>query len=65
MLWEHWGFERDQVFVNLAERGNCLAASTPLALVEAIHLGRIVRGDRVLLAGTGAGLSLGLVALNY
>ncbi len=65
MLWERWGFESAQVMVNLAERGNCLAASTPLALVEAIHAGRIRRGDRVLLAGTGAGLSLGLAALIY
>lgn len=65
MLWERWGFERKQVAVNLPERGNCLAASTPLALVEAIGEGRIRRGDRVLLAGTGAGLSLGLVALTY
>jgi 3-oxoacyl-[acyl-carrier-protein] synthase-3 len=65
MLWEHWGFERDQVYVNLAERGNCLAASTPLALVEAIHSERIRRGERVLLTGTGAGLSMALVALIY
>jgi 3-oxoacyl-[acyl-carrier-protein] synthase III len=65
MLWDHWGFQRDQVILNLGERGNCLAASTPLALVEAIHARRIRRGDRVLLAGTGAGLSLGLVALTY
>lgn len=65
MLWDHWGFEREQVVVNLPERGNCLAASTPLALVEAIQADRIRRGDRVLLAGTGAGLSLGLTALTY
>jgi 3-oxoacyl-[acyl-carrier-protein] synthase-3 len=65
MLWEKWGFQREQVVLNLAERGNCLAASTPLALVEAIHAARIARGDRVLLAGTGAGLSLGLCALTY
>ena len=65
MLWEHWGFAREQVVINLAERGNCLAASTPLALAEALRADRIRRGDQVLLAGTGAGLSLGLVALTY
>ena len=32
LLWRRLGFLQDQVFLNLAERGNCLAASTPLAL---------------------------------
>lgn len=59
------GFRSEQVFRNLAERGNCIAASIPLALAEAVGAGRIRRGDRVLLAGTGAGLTLGAVALVF
>jgi 3-oxoacyl-[acyl-carrier-protein] synthase-3 len=65
LLTAHWGFEERQIVRNLAIRGNCVAASLPLALSEAVHEGRIRRGDRVLLAGTGAGLSLGAVALTY
>jgi len=65
LLWKRLGFAPEQAVVNLPERGNCLAASTPLALAEAIHGGRIRRGDRVLLAGTGAGVSAGLIALTY
>lgn len=65
LLWRRLGFRQEQVFINLAKRGNCLAASTPLALAEAVHSGRIRRGDRVLLAGSGAGLSVGGVALTY
>jgi 3-oxoacyl-[acyl-carrier-protein] synthase-3 len=65
LLWDRFGFARDQAVINLAERGNCLAASTPLAFAEAVHGGRIRRGDRVLLVGTGAGVSVGAIALRY
>src|SRR5690606_21640717 len=64
-LSERFGFRSEQVFSNLAERGNCVAASIPLAFAEAVHAGRIVRGDRVVLLGTGAGLTLGAVALTF
>lgn len=59
------GFPPDRIFVNLPTRGNCVAASIPLALTEAAHDGRIRRGSRVLLLGTGAGLTLGALALTY
>lgn len=65
LLWERLGFAREQVIVNLPTRGNCVAASIPLALAEAVQEGRIRRGQRVLLAGTGAGLSMGAMALTY
>jgi 3-oxoacyl-[acyl-carrier-protein] synthase-3 len=59
------GFRPEQVWSNLRLRGNCVAASIPLALAEAVHAGRIRRGDRVLLIGTGAGLTLGALALVF
>lgn len=59
------GFTREQVVWNLAQRGNCVAASIPLTLAEAVHEGRIQRGNRVLLVGTGAGLTLGAMALTF
>lgn len=59
------GFNSDQVILNLALRGNCVSASVPLALAEAACSGCIQRGDRVLLVGTGAGLTLGAVALTF
>jgi 3-oxoacyl-[acyl-carrier-protein] synthase III len=63
--WKLLDFQEAQIVVNLATRGNCIAASVPLALAEAVVSGRIVRGDRVLLFGLAAGLSLGGVALRY
>jgi len=45
--------------------GNTMAASIPMALHEAIHQGQLCRGDTALLLGTGAGLSLGGIVLEY
>ena len=59
------GFRDEQVVRNVATRGNCVAASLPLALAESVAAGRIRRGDRVLLVGTGAGLTLGALALTF
>ena len=59
------GFREEQIVWNLAERGNCIAASLPLTLAEAVACERVKRGDRVLLIGSGAGLTLGAVALTY
>lgn len=59
------GFQDAQVVSNLENRGNCIAASIPLALCEAVQAKRIKRGQRLLLVGTGAGLTLGAVALTY
>lgn len=47
------------------ERGNTVAASIPMALHQAIQHNRLKRGDKVVLFGTSAGLSLGGVALEY
>ena len=65
LLTSRLGFRAEQIFLNLPERGNCIAASVPLALAEAAACGRVRRGDRVLLIGTGAGLTLGGVAITY
>ena len=59
------GFHSEQMVINLPLRGNCVSASIPLALAEAVQEGRIQRGDRVLLAGTGAGLTLGAITITF
>lgn len=59
------GFENEKVVDIFAEHGNQVAASLPTALDIAIRDGRIQRGQRLLLIGTGAGLSLGGMVLEY
>lgn len=53
-------------FFNIyAAHGNQVAASLPTALYEAITSERLQRGDKVLLLGTAAGLSIGGMILEY
>lgn len=60
-----FGVEESRVVRTLDRLGNCVAASIPATLYEAIESGRLRRGDLALLCGTGAGLSLGAIALRF
>ncbi len=60
-----FGMSEDMVMKTIDRFGNCVAASIPLTLYETVREGRIERGDKVLLLGTGAGLSLGGVVFTY
>jgi 3-oxoacyl-[acyl-carrier-protein] synthase-3 len=51
------GISEDRVFVNLERYGNTSAASVPIALAEAREQGRFAKGDLLLLASFGAGLT--------
>ncbi|MDB4917866.1 MAG: hypothetical protein JWM95_5510 [Gemmatimonadetes bacterium] len=59
------GLRDDQIVDIFAEHGNQVGASLPFALHAAISSGRLKRGDRTLLIGSGAGVSLGGVVLCY
>jgi 3-oxoacyl-[acyl-carrier-protein] synthase-3 len=65
LLGRRFGFVPEQIVINLPDRGNCVAASIPLALAEAVEAGIVRRGSRVLHIGTGAGLTIGAVALTF
>lgn len=60
-----FGWPADRIVMTLDRLGNCVAASLPATLYEAVRGGRLERGERVLLVGTGAGLSIGGVILVY
>ena len=49
----------DKVVMTVDHHGNTSAASIPLALAEAVHDGRIKRGDLVLLEAMGGGFTWG------
>jgi len=51
------GIPEEKVYNNLDRYGNTSSASIPICLDEAVRLGRIQRGDLVLLSGFGGGLS--------
>ncbi|GAB1688967.1 beta-ketoacyl-ACP synthase III [Krasilnikovia sp. M28-CT-15] len=57
--------ERRRAVVNLDRVGNTSAASIPLALADAVRLGTVQAGDRVLLSAFGGGLTWGSTALIW
>jgi 3-oxoacyl-[acyl-carrier-protein] synthase-3 len=59
------GFAPERVVNIVAEYGNCVAASLPMALAIAERDGRLRRGQHVLLCGTGAGLDVAAAVLRW
>ncbi|MBP2294611.1 beta-ketoacyl-ACP synthase III [Azospirillum rugosum] len=55
----------DKVVLTVDRHGNTSAASIPLALAEAVHDGRIKRGDVVLMEAIGGGLSWGAALVRW
>jgi 3-oxoacyl-[acyl-carrier-protein] synthase-3 len=49
----------------LAKHGNMIAASIPLALHYSIESGRLQRGQKAMLLGTSAGMSIGTLIFEY
>ena len=59
------GLPLERVAINIDQYGNTSSASIPLALEEAVRQGRVKRGDNVLLAGFGSGLTWGACLLKW
>lgn len=64
-LMYQYGWPPEKLIKTLDRYGNCVAASLPLTLYEGVMQGKIQRGDKILLVGTGAGLSIGGMILTY
>ncbi len=64
-LRDRLGFPAAKVVDILAGRGNQVSASMPSALHEAVSDGRLRRGQRALLIGTAAGLTLGAAVVRF
>lgn len=65
MVQKQLGLRDDQVYNNIQKYGNTTAASIPIALHEAIEEGRISKGDLVVFAAFGAGLTWGSSAVRW
>jgi len=62
---ERLGFRSDQVYSNISRTGNTSSASIPICLDECVRSGRIKRGDLVLMAAFGAGVTWGAVLMRW
>jgi len=59
------GLRENQVYVNIDRRGNTSAASIPVALDEAVRGGLVRRGDNLLFAAFGTGLTWGAAVCKW
>lgn len=55
----------EKVFVNLADTGNLVSTSVPVALKKALLAGKVKSGSTVLISGFGVGLSWGSMLLKF
>src|SRR5690606_38126753 len=60
-----FNFPLEKVVVNVDKYANTSSATVPIALDEAIRSGQIKRGDNILMAAFGAGLTAGAAFLKY
>lgn len=65
MMLSRFGWPQDRIMSTLETLGNCVAASIPSTLYQAVRDGKIQRGNKVLMVGTGAGLSIGGLVMTY
>lgn len=59
------GLPMEKVIINIAEYGNTTAGTLPLAIETALEQGRLKKGDLVLFAVMGAGLSAGAALMRW
>jgi len=59
------GLSTDKIYLNIEKYGNMSAASSAVALVEAVEEGRIKKGDTILLDAFGGGLTWGAIVIEW
>ena len=59
------GLSLDKIYFNIEKYGNMSAASSAVALVEAVEEGRIKKGDKILLDAFGGGLTWGAIVIEW
>lgn len=65
LLLQRYGWPEAKIMRTLHQLGNCVAASIPATLYQSVRDGNLKRGQKLLLVGTGAGLSIGGVVMTY
>ena len=55
----------DKIFINIKDKGNTVSASIPIAIKDAINIGKIETGSTLILSGFGVGLSYGTILMEF
>jgi 3-oxoacyl-[acyl-carrier-protein] synthase-3 len=61
----HFNLDRQKVTETLSIYGNCISASIPLGLEAIVNSDQLIKCKKLLLVGSGAGLSLGAMVLKF
>jgi 3-oxoacyl-[acyl-carrier-protein] synthase-3 len=61
----HFDVVAENAIETLSEYGNCISASIPLGLERLINSERDLTGKKVMFLGTGAGLTLGCMVIEF
>jgi 3-oxoacyl-[acyl-carrier-protein] synthase-3 len=59
------GLTEDKIYLNIERYGNMSAASSAVALAEAVKEGRIKKGDKILMDAFGGGLTWGALVIEW
>ena len=59
------GIDYEKFFVSLAQSGNTVSSTIPIALTEAVRQGRLQPGMKVMMLGFGVGLSWAGLMVNW
>lgn len=59
------GLTEDKIYLNIERYGNMSAASSAVALVEAVKKGLIKKGDKIVLDAFGGGLTWGAMVIEW
>jgi 3-oxoacyl-[acyl-carrier-protein] synthase-3 len=59
------GLRPDQIYLNIDKYGNMSAASSAVALAEAVEKGLIKKGDKIVLDAFGGGLTWGAMVIEW
>ncbi|MFA5143891.1 MAG: beta-ketoacyl-ACP synthase III [Candidatus Omnitrophota bacterium] len=59
------GLTKEKIYLNIEKYGNMSAASSAVALVEAVKAGRIKKGEKMLLDAFGGGLTWGAIVIEW
>jgi 3-oxoacyl-[acyl-carrier-protein] synthase-3 len=62
---ERLGVAPEKVYTNIQRIGNTSSASIPISIDECVRSGRLKRGDLVLMAAFGAGVTWGAVLMRW
>ena len=62
---ERLGVSRDRIYSNISRIGNTSSASIPICLDECVRSGRIKKGDLILMAAFGAGVTWGAALMRW